>query len=48
MDKEVLGYLALYFRSQLQSTALLLRWGTEPVKLIEGILFWVNKKHFYL
>lgn len=48
MDKEVRGYLALYFRSQLQSTALLLRWRTEPVKLLEAVLFWVNKEHFYL
>lgn len=48
VDREVLYYLAIYFISQLQSTALLLKWTNEPTKLLEDVIFWVDKEHFHL
>lgn len=38
-DREVLYCLAIYFRCQLQSTALLLKWRKEPTKLLEDVIF---------
>ena len=47
VDREVL-HLALPFRSQLQNTALLLKWRKKPTELPQDIILRVNDEHFSL
>jgi hypothetical protein len=45
LNADRMHYLAIYFRSQLQSTTLLLKWRNEQGKFLEVVLV---KEHFYL